>query len=70
MTKKDYELIARVMAVKYRDIGGSSNAMLIGSRLAEMCLWEQIREDLVLALHADNPKFQPDRFRSACHSKL
>lgn len=53
MTKKDYELTA--MAIRRAGLGPAITA--------------RFTESLVEAYADDNPRFQPDTFRSACRSE-
>jgi hypothetical protein len=56
MTKKDYELIARIL----RD------ARAIGTTGAERHLLDIIASDFADSLAKDNPRFKKERFFAAC----
>jgi len=63
MTRKDYELIAKIM----RDTRPTADSGDHYHNVGTMDEWLYVIETAVLAFHADNPKFQPDRFRKACY---
>lgn len=57
MTRKDFELIARVIADVRRDYPSDQTAQAILDRLTE---------DFALRLATTNGAFDPDRFWKAC----
>lgn len=61
MTKKDYELIAKVLGNKYKQVQAWRN----GNIEAE-CLTLAYLEDFVLAFEQNNPKFNRSKFLKAC----
>ena len=63
MTKKDYELIAAVIATNYRESHLWSNK---DKREGAENSVECISEDLANMLAADNSRFDRERFLQAC----
>lgn len=59
MTKKDYELIARLLGNKYKQVQSWTN-------LEAQCLTLAYLEDFVLAFEQNNPKFDRSKFLKAC----
>lgn len=58
MSKKDYELIARVM----REVRPHTSDTVA----TPFYVWELIREGLAAALTVDNPRFNRNVFMDAC----
>lgn len=65
MIKKDYKLIASVF--RRERLQASNSAFWAVAEAGMMDMWDNLVDGLIEALHADNDRFMPDRFRVACH---
>lgn len=62
MTRKDYELIAAVLA----DYAPKGLGFINSEREAQIGQWLDMVDDMADALAKDNPRFDKDRFLRAC----
>jgi len=61
MTKKDYKIIAGVIARYKERLSGYSDTQDI-----ELTVVRELTEELARAMHHDNPRFDKDKFYKAC----
>lgn len=60
MTKKDYEVLAKVMRDSRVEYSAAPQQTIVTEQ------WERTLGELVKALQKDNPNFKPNKFRKAC----
>jgi hypothetical protein len=68
MTKKDFELLAAVMAEE-RPIGNKPYREMVGWERGAYDEWNTIRLRLVTKLSLDHVTFNADKFNEACYAK-